>query len=217
MDFMKQLPQSEEMRRHMVDCQLRTNGVNAPWIIAAMLDTPREAFVPGDGTAAYMDRAIPLGDGRMLNPPLAAGLMLSTAEPKADEKVLLIGAATGYLAALLSSKVKTLVAVEESGALAEAFKANLPDVTLVEGPLAEGSAEQGPYDLIIIDGGIEQLPGALVDQLADGGRMVTGLLEGPVSRLSSGVKHGAHLALRPVIDTEVSALPGFRRAKEFMF
>jgi protein-L-isoaspartate(D-aspartate) O-methyltransferase len=214
---MKQLTQSEEMRRHMVDSQLRTSGVNAPWIIAAMLTTPREAFVPGDKAAAYMDRSIPLGHGRMLNPPLAAGLMLNTAEPDSGDNVLLIGAATGYLAALLKSRVASLVAVEEAGALAEAFKAKLPGVTLVEGPLAEGAADHGPYDLIIIDGGIEQLPDALIKQLAEGGRMVTGLNDGPVSRLAAGVKHGAHLALRPVIDTEIVPLPGFQRAKDFVF
>jgi protein-L-isoaspartate(D-aspartate) O-methyltransferase len=217
MDFMKQSPQSEEMRRHMVDSQLRTNGVNAPWIIAAMLSTPREAFVPGDSATAYMDRAVSLGNGRMLNPPLAAGLMLDTAEPDSGYKVLLIGAATGYLAALLKSRVASLVAVEEAGALAEAFKANLPGVTLVEGPLAEGAAGHAPYDLIIIDGGIEQLPDILVEQLAEGGRIVTGLTDGPVSRLATGVKHGAHLALRPVMDTEIAPLPGFQRAKDFVF
>jgi protein-L-isoaspartate(D-aspartate) O-methyltransferase len=217
MDFMKQLPQSEEMRRHMVDSQLRTSGVNAPWIIAAMLATPREAFVPGDSAAVYMDRAVPLANARMLNPPLAAGLMLSTAEPGADDKVLLIGAATGYLAALLAPRVASLVAVEEAGPLADMFRSNLPAVTLVTGPLAAGALDNGPYDLIMIDGGIEQLPDALVEQLVEGGRIVTGLLEGPVSRLATGVKHGAHLALRPVIDTEIAPLPGFQRTKEFVF
>jgi protein-L-isoaspartate(D-aspartate) O-methyltransferase len=143
--------------------------------------------------------------------------MLSTAEPGADDRVLLIGAATGYLAALLAPRVASLVAVEEAGPLADMFRSNLPAVTLVTGPLAAGALDNGPYDLIMIDGGIEQLPDALVEQLVEGGRIVTGLLEGPVSRLATGVKHGAHLALRPVIDTEIAPLPGFQRTKEFVF
>lgn len=214
---MKQIPQSAEMRRIMVDSQLRTNGVNAPWIVAAMLATPREVFVPGDGATAYMDRSIPLGGGRMMNPPLAAGLMLSTAELKASDSVLLIGAGTGYLAALLSPRVTSLVAVEADAALAESFRANLPGIKLVEGPMAAGAPDHAPYDLILIDGAIEQLPEALTQQLAEGGRVVTGVIEGPVSRLAVGVKHGAHLALRPVIDTEVAPLPGFAKTREFVF
>lgn len=218
MGFMKQLPQSEEMRRNMVDSQLRTNGVNATWIIAAMLATPREAFVPAEAaTASYMDRSIPLGGGRMLNPPLAAGLILNVAEPTKANKVLLVGAGTGYLAALLAPQVGSLVAVEEVGALADAFKANVPSVSLVEGPLAQGAAAHAPYDLILIDGGVEQLPDELVEQLAEGGRLVTGLIEGPVSQLASGVKRGGHVALRPVIDTELAPLPSFARAREFVF
>jgi protein-L-isoaspartate(D-aspartate) O-methyltransferase len=218
MDFMMQLPQSEEMRRNMVDSQLRTNGVNAPWILAAMLATPREAFVPKESAAAsYMDRSIPLGGARMLNPPLATGLMLNMAEPAPADRVLLIGAGTGYMAALLAGRVAALVAVEQAGGLADSFKSNVPAALLVEGPLAEGAAGHGPYDLILIDGGIERLPDILVDQLDEGGRIVTGLIDGPVSRLASGVKRGGHVALRPVIDTELAPLPGFERTREFVF
>jgi protein-L-isoaspartate(D-aspartate) O-methyltransferase len=218
MDFMMQSFQSEEMRRNMVDSQLRTNGVNTPWIIAAMLATPREAFVPGEAlAAAYMDRSIPLGGGRMLNPPLAAGLMLNLAEPAKTDKVLLVGGGTGYLAALVAPQLGSLVAVEESAVLAGSFKGNLPSVPLVEGPLAQGASAHAPYDLILIDGGIEQLPESLVNQLNEGGRIITGLIEGPVSRLASGVKRGGHVALRPVIDTEMAPLPGFAHAKEFVF
>jgi protein-L-isoaspartate(D-aspartate) O-methyltransferase len=164
-----------------------------------------------------MDRSIPLGGGRMLNPPLAAGLMLNVAEPVKSDRVLLVGAGAGYLAALLAAQVGALVAVEEVEALVTMFKANLPSAMLVEGSLAQGAAAHGPYDLILIDGGIEQLPDALVKQLTEGGRIVTGLIEGPVSRLASGLKRSGHVALRPVIDTELAPLPGFARAKEFVF
>jgi protein-L-isoaspartate(D-aspartate) O-methyltransferase len=217
MGFMKLLPQSEEMRRHMVDSQLRTSGVNSPWVIAAMLATPRELFIPGDSAAAYMDRSVPLGSGRMLNPPLAAGMMLTVAEPLATDRVLLVGAGTGYLAALLNSRAAKLIPVEEDTALAALFESRLPDLPLVASANAGGASADGPFDLIIIDGAIEALPDALVDQLVEGGRIVTGLLEGPVSRLVTGVKRGNHLALRPVADMELAPLPGFQRAREFTF
>jgi protein-L-isoaspartate(D-aspartate) O-methyltransferase len=217
MGFMKQLPQSDTMRRNMVDSQLRTSGVNTPWVIAAMLATPREIFVSGDVASAYMDRAIALGGGRMLNPPVAAALMAQLSDARPDDKVLLVGGGTGYLAALLASQVQMLVVVEEDSVLAQSFRSNLPDVTLVEAPLAAGAAAHAPYDLIVIDGGIEQLPDSLVDQLAEGGRVVTGLIEGPVSRLATGVKRGPHLALRAAADTEIAPLAGFARAKAFVF
>ena len=196
MGFMTLLPQSEEMRRNMVDSQLRTSGVNTPWILAAMLATPREAFVSGDCSTVYMDRATSLGEGRMLNPPVATGQMLQLANVQASDHVLLIGDSSGYVAALLANRVASLTAMTEYAA---------------EAP------KHGPYSLILIDGAIETLPDSLTAQLADGGRIVTGITDGPVTRLATGVKHGAHLALRPAFDMEIAALPGFARAKEFIF
>ena len=211
------LPQSEQMRRNMVDSQLRTSGVNTPWILAAMLATPREAFVPGDASGAYMDRAVPLGSGRMLNPPLAAAQLLQIADIKRDDRVLLIGAGTGYIAALLADRVELLVAVEESAELADVFAVNVPAVPLVCGPHKDGSAIYAPYSLILIDGSIAELPESLSEQLAGGGRIVTGITDGPVTRLATAVKRGSHLALKAVADMEIAALPGFARAKEFVF
>ena len=211
------LPQSEHMRRNMVDSQLRTSGVSAPWIIAAMLAMPREVFVPGASSAVYMDRPFPLGGGRMLNPPLASGQMLMAAQPNAADRVLLIGAGTGYLAALLIKRVASLVAVEESAELADSFTANLPNANLVRGAHNAGAADNAPFDLIIVDGAIAELPQTLIEQLSDGGRIVTGITDGPVSRLATGVKRGSHLALRTVADMEIAPLPGFAHAKEFVF
>jgi protein-L-isoaspartate(D-aspartate) O-methyltransferase len=211
------LPQSDEMRRNMVDSQLRTSGVNAPWILAAMLATPREAFVANANSAVYMDRAFPLSSGRVLNPPLAAGQMLMVAAPSSTDRVLLIGAGTGYLAALLARRVAVVIAVEESADLANCFTANAPDVQLLHSTNNAGAPDDAPFDLIIIDGAIEELPQSLADQLIDGGRIVTGITDGPVSRLATGVKRGSHLALRTVADMEIAALPGFARAKEFVF
>ena len=213
-----QSAQSETSRRHMVDSQLRTNGITAAWIVKAMGELPREAFLPeGKEAFAYLDRSVPLGEGRMLNPPLATAEILQAAEVAQDDHVLLIGAGTGYMAKLLSSRAGKLVAVESNAGLAKVARANVPGLDLVEGILAEGHAKAAPYSLILIDGGIERLPDAIEVQLAEGGRIVTGLVDGPVRRLAIGTKHGGHVALRAFADIEVAALPGFEKAREFVF
>lgn len=213
-----QSAQSETSRRHMVDSQLRTNGITAAWIVKAMGELPREAFLPeGKEAFAYLDRSVPLGEGRMLNPPLATAEILQAAEVAQDDHVLLIGAGTGYMAKLLSGRAGKLVAVESNAGLAKVARANVPGLDLVEGILAEGHAKAAPYSLILIDGGIERLPDAIEIQLAEGGRIVTGLVDGPVRRLAIGTKHGGHVALRAFADIEVAALPGFEKAREFVF
>lgn len=213
-----QSAQSETSRRHMVDSQLRTNGITAAWIVKAMGELPREAFLPeGKEAFAYLDRSVPLGEGRMLNPPLATAEILQAAEVTQDDHVLLIGAGTGYMAKLLSGRAGKLVAVESDAGLAKVARANVPGLDLVEGILAEGHAKAAPYSLILIDGGIERLPDAIEVQLAEGGRIVTGLVDGPVRRLAIGTKHGGHVALRAFADIEVAALPGFEKAREFVF
>ena len=213
-----QSAQSETTRRHMVDSQLRTNGITTSWIVKAMGELPRENFLPaGKEAFAYLDRSVPLGDGRMLNPPLATAEMLQVADVSESDNVLLIGAGTGYLAALLSGRVKKLVAVESDAELAATARSNVAGLDLVESELNKGTKKDAPYSLIIIDGAIEQLPPAIEEQLANRGRIVAGLAEGPVRRLAIGTKQGGHVALRAYADIEVASLPGFERVKEFVF
>jgi protein-L-isoaspartate(D-aspartate) O-methyltransferase len=214
-------PDFSAMRRAMVDSQLRTSGVSEPWIVAAMAALPRELFVPEDRRAtAYMDRSIPLAPGRVLNPPLATGLMLGVAEVRADDNVLLIGAGTGYVASLIAGRVTAVKAVEQSAQMLDHARRNLSvadNVRIVEGPLNAGAEVNAPYSLIIIDGAIVELPVAITEQLAEGGRVVTGLTDGAVSRLAIGYKRGGTVVLRPVADCEIAVLPGFEPAKEFVF
>ena len=209
------------MRRAMIDSQLRTSGVNEPWIIAAMGAVPREQFVgSGQMATAYMDRAIPLGTGRALNPPLTAGLMLGAAALRGDDNVLLIGAATGYLARLIAPRVATLCAVEQSTDLLARARHNLSaiaGVQLIEGLLSEGNAQAAPYSVIIIDGAIAEIPDSVAAQLAEGGRVVTGLVDGAVSRLAIGYKRSGSIVLRAITDCEVAPLEGFALVKEFVF
>lgn len=208
------------MRAAMIDSQLRTNDVIDPDVVAAMAAVPREAFVPAAlSGVAYMDRAIALGDGRALNPPLVTGRLLVEAAVRPGMRVLLVGAATGYTAALLAKLGAEVHAVEERADLIEAARAAAGDsaITWTQGPLAAGAPKAAPFDRIIIEGAVETLPDALVAQLAEGGRIVAARRDGSVSRLVQGVKAGGTVALRAFADMDVAPLPGFAAPKGFRF
>ncbi|HEY1605492.1 MAG TPA: protein-L-isoaspartate O-methyltransferase [Allosphingosinicella sp.] len=210
----------EHMRRAMIASQLRTTGTNDPRVLAAIGAVAREDFVPRDRLAmAYADMLVPLKPGRDLNPPMALGRLLTQAAPRDGERALLVGAATGYAAAVLARLVGSLVALEEDKALAaEARKALVGSaVTLVEGPLAKGWAKGAPYDLILIDGAVELVPDALIGQLRDGGRLAAGLAEQGVTRLAIGRKAGEGFAMTAFADAAAALLPGFARPKAFAF
>ncbi len=208
-------------RKAMVDSQLRTSGVVEPWLIAAMGAVPRERFVPdGSGDIAYMDRQISLGSRRMMNPPMATGLMLQQAQVKPDDHILVVGGATGYSVCLLAGRAKSVILLEMEDSLVDAAKANLSaldNISVVSGILPDGWEADAPYSLIIIDGAIEILPQAIADQLTDGGRVVTGLTEKGVGRIAMGIKHGDAIALRSFADCSVAVLPVFEQAAEFVF
>jgi protein-L-isoaspartate(D-aspartate) O-methyltransferase len=185
-----------------------------------MAEVPRERFVPVERRAlAYMDRPVALGADRALNTPEATGLMLTAAAVRTSDKVLLVGAASGYTAAVLDRLAAQVVAVEEDPALLTFARENLAGsrVELVEGPLSQGCAGSAPYDLVFVDGLIEQVPDALVAQLADGGRLACALLDRQTSRLAIGRKSGAGFGVDMFADCEAVALPGFARPKSFVF
>ena len=210
----------DQMRRAMVAIQLRTTGVSDLRVVAAMGAVPRERFVPdGRSALAYADTSVPLGGGRELNSPMALGLLLSEARPAAGERALIVGAATGYSAAVLARLVGSVVAVEEDPALAAAARTALAasSVKLVEGPLAKGYKKGAPYDLILIDGAVEFVPQALVDQLAEGGRLAAAILEAGVTSLAIGRKAGDGFAMVKFSDAAASLLPGFARPRAFTF
>ena len=186
-------------RRAMIDSQLRVSGVNDPAVLAAMGKVAREQFVPAEARGhAYIDRAIPLGDGRALPAPLVHGLMLSEALPRTGERVLVVTGGSTYLAAL----------VEAMGALVDSVDA---------AAVATAKRSAAPYDLVLIDGAIEQLPGALADALSEGGRVVTGLLLRGVTRLASGRKLGGEVQLLPLAEVGIPVLGDFVRAKSWSF
>lgn len=208
-------------RRSMVDSQLRTNAVNDPRVVEAMANVPREQFLPEHlGAIAYRDRPLPLGDGRMHNDPLATGRLLVQAEIAPTDQVLLIGAAGGYAAALLARLAARVVALEQSPDLAAAARAALAgtaNVELVEGPLNQGWAQGAPYDLILVDGAVEQLPDRIVEQCRADGRVVTGIVDRGVTRLASGHRSAGGFGLIDFADVECVVLPGFERPRGFTF
>lgn len=207
---------SAEIRRAMIDSQLRVSGVNDPAVLAEMNVVAREDFVPAARrSVAYADRAIPLGGGRVLAPALSHGQMLTEAQPVSDDNVLIVGGGTGYLAAVLAPLVGTLTVVESDPELAAAapFKAG----TWLTGPLAKGAAKCGPYSLILIDGAVEQVPAELAKQLADDGRVVTGLIENGVTRLATGRKSGGTIALFALSEADFAPLGEFAAPRKWSF
>lgn len=188
-------PDFDSIRRAMVDSQLRTSGVTEGWILAAMGSAPRESYVPGEFAATcYNDRPVWLGNGRAINPPLVTALMLQAAEVQPDDHVLLIGDASGYIAHLLKTRTANVTSVD-----------------------AGADGKDGAYDLVYIDGAVEQLPGNLIANVAAGGRIVTGLIDGTVTRLAIGYVRNGRVAMRPFADAEIVRLPAFAAPKEFVF
>ncbi len=211
----------DAMRNAMVASQLRTNAVNDPRVVEAMRDVAREDYLPEDQRAvAYRDTLLPLKGGRRHNSPLATGRLITEARVQPEDKVLLIGAAGGYAAAVLGRLAASVTAVEEDESLAGLATAALADqsnVSVVKGPLAAGSPEGGPYDVLIIDGAVAHVPDALVAQLRPGARVAAGIDDRGVTRLASGRRTDGGFGLIDFADIECATLPGFAAPKTFKF
>lgn len=211
----------KEMRKAMVVSQLRTTDVSDPRVIAAMADVAREEFVPAaNRTVAYSDRGVAIGEGRALNTPLATGLLINAANIRDNDAVLIVGAATGYSAAIVSKLCSSVVALEQSAKLASKAKANLEaneNITIEKGKLADGFTKGAPYSVILIDGIVEQVSAALVDQLAENGRIVAAISDSGVSRLALGRKAGGTVSYQYFADCGGCELPGFEKPKSFEF
>ncbi|MDB5714222.1 MAG: protein-L-isoaspartate O-methyltransferase [Sphingomonadales bacterium] len=204
-------PQEFEIaRRAMVSNQLRTTSVDDPRVVDAMARVPREDFVPADRRdIAYTDISIPLANGRALNSPMATARLINEAGVSSGDHVLIIGSATGYACAIARLLAKSVVGLECDPALATADD--------VVGPLEAGAPDHGPFDVIIIDGAVEEVPAALIDQLAPGGRLATAIVENGVTRLAVGRRGGAGFALSAFADADAVVLPGFARPRAFVF
>lgn len=184
-------------RKAMIDSQLRTSGVNDAFVLERMGSVPREEYVPdtAKGTA-YMDRAIRLADGGFLPAPLFHGAMLAEARPTREDSVLVIDGGSGYLAALVEPLVKSVRTVS-------------PDEAL--------KAKKGDYSLILVDGAIGHVPANMARLVAEGGRIVTGLVERGVTRLATGRKSGKALALLPLAEMGVPRMGAFDKPESWSF
>ncbi len=207
----------------MVEGQIRTNKVTDGPLIAALSDLPRERFVPpGLRGTAYVDEDLPLGHDRHLMEPMVLARLLQAAAVEPGDVALVIGSGTGYSAAVLARLCTTVVAIEENGALAGDASALLSELgidnaVVVEGPQAEGYARQAPYDVILIDGAVAAIPPVILDQLAEGGRLVTVVREDRVGRATLVGRRGGVASRRVIFDAATPLLPGFAAEPEFAF
>lgn len=210
------VPDFAAARAAMVDSQLRPEGVNYPPVAEAMAAVKREDFVAEKAREmAYIDRAVSIGDGRLMSPPVVLGKLLTEMAPVAGERALVVGSGTGYSAAVLKEMEVRATALECSPSLAA--RARELGVETVEGPLEEGWPKGAPYDLIVIDGAIEHIPEAIIAQLADHGRLGTALIDRGVSRLAVGRKAGGGFGIHTMADSGAAALPGFSGPRIFTF
>lgn len=212
-----------DARRNMVDGQLRTNRVNDPRLLAAFETLPRERFVPEAARGfAYVDEDLPIGPGRWIMEPMVLGRLVQEAEIGESDSVLVIAAGTGYAAAVVASLAADVVALEEDAALAEQARVLLQDleidnVSVVTGSLREGYPEQAPYDVIFVEGAMEEVPAVYGDQLVEGGRLVCVVREpGEVGRARLFRKNGS-LSSRVLFDAATPVLESLRRPPTFVF
>jgi protein-L-isoaspartate(D-aspartate) O-methyltransferase len=186
-------------RKAMIDSQLRTSGVNAPFVLARMSRVPREDYVPERfASVAYTDRAIDLGGGARLAAPLFYGKMLEEAAPLLDDRALVVSAAPGYLVALVEPLVRSVA-------------------TLAPEEAAAGPAGREPYDLVLIDGVAEEIPPGLAALLAEDGRAVLGTLEKGVTRIARARRAGDGWAMLPLMELGIPRLTAFDRPSRWAF
>ena len=208
-------------RTTMVDTQVRPSDVTKFPIIEAMLSVPREMFVPGDRReAAYAGENIALGEGRVVLDPRTLAKMLDAADIQPGEMVLDIGPGLGYSSALAARLCEAVIALEENADFATEAERILGEVAadnvaVVEGPLAEGAKKHGPYDVILIQGAVEEIPQALLDQLKDNGRIVAIFAEGALGVVRVGLKTQDRVTWRFAFNGAAPLLTGFAAAKEF--
>ncbi|GHG26938.1 MULTISPECIES: protein-L-isoaspartate O-methyltransferase family protein [Paracoccus] len=208
-------------RTMMVDTQVRPNDVTKFPVIEAMLAVPMEDFVPASRRAvAYTGENLDLGGGRVLLEPRTLGKMIDMLDLQPDDLVLDLGCGYGYSAAVLARLVQTVVAIEENAEMAAESERRLSEagvfnVAVLNAPLAQGAPRQAPYDAILINGGVEEVPPAILAQLKEGGRIAALFLEGALGVVRIGHCFGGRVVWRYGFNAGAPLLPGFQRARSF--
>ena len=211
-------------RLNMVECQLKPNKVTIPAILEAMRDVPRENFVPKAMRGiAYVDEDLAIGNGRYLMEPLVLGRLIEAAKVAPSDIVLVIGAGTGYSASVLARLANTVVAIEDDPDFVQRASETLAhlgvdNAVVIEAPVTAGYAEQAPYQAIVIDGAVAEVPHQILAQLADGGRLAA--VVSPDGRLGKAMlfqRIGANVSHREIFDASIPLLPGFEPVPTFQF
>jgi protein-L-isoaspartate(D-aspartate) O-methyltransferase len=214
-----------QARQAMVDRQVRPHDVNDLRILGSLLEIPRERFLdPSHAQIAYLDTEVPVSteSRRALLKPIVFGKLLQAAGIRESERVLDVGCATGYSAAVLARLAREVVALEEDAALMRTATTNLgslgaTNVTVVTGPLTAGWPHGAPYDVIMLEGRSEIAPEPLFDQLNDGGRLLAVIGSAPMGKAMAYTKTGKHVTALPLFDAGAPVLPGFIKPAEFVF
>jgi protein-L-isoaspartate(D-aspartate) O-methyltransferase len=213
-------------RRNMIDGQLRPNRVTNTQLLAVIADVPRERFLPaGLRSVAYADDDVPLGNGRCLMEPMVLARLIQVLQPQPGDKALVVASGPGYGAALLARLVKNVVALEADPSMAGSAEQTMRDLGIsnvrqVTGPMEAGCPEEAPYDVILIEGGVQHVPAAIVGQLAEGGRLgtvIAAMSAGVLGVAQVMVKEGGVASSRPIFDAGTPALPGFVFPAKFTF
>ncbi|MEE8187755.1 MAG: protein-L-isoaspartate O-methyltransferase [Kiloniellales bacterium] len=212
------------VRLNMVESQLRTNRVTDPGLIEAFEQVPRELFLPEAlRSVAYVDKDLAIAEGRHMMEPRVLARLLQVAGPGPEDVVLDIGCGTGYATALLARLSATVVALECDAGLAGRANDILQELEVgnaivVEGPLNQGHARQAPYNVILLNGGVAEVPPAISGQLADGGRLVAVVRDaGGLGRATLVQRNGQVISGRVLFDASIPLLPGFEVEPGFVF
>jgi len=217
------MPDYAVQRQNMVETQLRTNDVTDPRIHAAMGSVPRERFVPlAKRAIAYADLPVEIARGRFLPDPRTFAKMLQLAAIHATDSVLDVACATGYSTVVAAMLARSVVGLEQDADLVRIAADMVPasgavNATVVQGGLTEGFRAKAPYNVILICGAVEDVPETLLNQLADGGRLVAIVREGAIGRARVYIREKGSIGSRPDFDSGTPLLTGFRRVVGFVF
>ncbi|QBX99391.1 protein-L-isoaspartate O-methyltransferase [Rhodophyticola sp. CCM32] len=210
-------------RTIMVDTQVRPSDVTKFPIIDAMLSVPREVYMPdGKRDLAYVGAHVDLAPGRVVLDPRVMAKLLDVLDVMQGDLVLDLGCGLGYSAALLAHMAEAVVAIEEDPALAAEAESILSsegvdNAAVLNAPLTEGSAKHGPYDVICVEGAVERVPEAIIDQLKEGGRIAAIFMDGALGECRHGVKRNGQINWRMTFNATAPVLPGFEAAFSFEF